>query len=204
MKTIHDTIRPVPNRRGEPASALERRDRLAAARGPMLGPLIEPPLGSPLEERVGQDRDPHDRDHAHRHGVAQARVVQHVAADLRADQEGHERDLCRRSAGRRSPGRRRSCRTAGPCCRGSTGEGSAAPRTASTGGVAPMFSEASRHSLLQPVDGRRDDQDHERQLEVEIDDLEPDLREDPEAAIVDQVDVEDRRIRRSRARAGRG
>ena len=90
-------------------------------------------------------------DHAHRHRVAQPDVVEHVAADLVADDERDERDL---AAGQLVGGR------LGPegvaeqqdhAAQDRRASGSAGRRAASTRRrVAPMFSAASRHSGFRP------------------------------------------------------
>ena len=136
MKTIHHQIRAGVQRRtaGARAGRLATATTCAASgRGrpaDRVPPVIaEPPLGAPLEERVAHDRDAHDHDHAHRQGVAEARVVEHVAADLAADQDGDDVDRAAASAGRPSPARRRRCRTAGSSRRGATASGSAGRRS---------------------------------------------------------------------------
>ena len=48
---------------------------------------------------------------------------------------------------------------------------------------APMFSAASRHSFFQAVDGRRDDQDHQRDLEVQVDEPVAELVRELEAHV---------------------
>ena len=115
--------------------------------------------------------------------------MQHVTGDLVADQQWHQRDL---AAGQLIGGRLRP--------EGVAEEQDHRPdqgrREDRQGDPPPVLARAGAHVLgrltpLRPeaVDGRRDDQDHERELEVQIDDLESDLAVDREVGGI-QVDAE--------------
>ena len=106
------------------------------------------PAAHPDVDGVG---DAGDHDHPEGQRIAEMRVLQHVAADLREEQDRHDRERRARSARRPSPPRRRRWRRAARTCRAASATGSAAPPCASTAArVAPRISAASRHSRFSP------------------------------------------------------
>ena len=82
MKTTHQTGAPTGAACARPSQrlALHRLDAVAEPVGAARGRHREPPLGAALQERVGDQRDPEDRDHAHRQRVAEPDVVEDVTA----------------------------------------------------------------------------------------------------------------------------
>ncbi len=125
----------------------------------------------------------------HRHRIAKADVVEHVAADLGSDLDGHDGDraagqlvgrgLCPERVAEQQDGRAQD--------RGhQDGQRHVPPVLARS---RPQVLRSLTPLLLQAVDGGRDDEDHERQLEVEVDQLQPGLGEEAEALLVD-VDAE--------------
>ena len=107
--------------------------------------------------------------------------MEHVTRDLVADQERHEGD---EAAGQLIGGRLRP--------EGVAEEQDHRPQQRRhedrQRDTLPVLARAGAHVLgrfaplgPQPVDGRRDDEDHERELEVEVDELESDLAVDREA-----------------------
>ena len=137
-----------------------------------------------LQPGVARQRDRHDDDHAHRHGIAQTRVVQHItpicAPIWMVMMAGH-----RRSRRRPWHRRRRRCRTAGswiPGGRQQDGQGNAQPVlhvacTQVLGCLAPL--------AFQAIQGGSHDQDHQGKLEIHVGEAQPHETVEVEPVVID-------------------
>ena len=146
----------------------------------------QPPLRAGAEGEIGEVGQAGDRQHADRHRIAEIGIVQHVAADLRVEQD--RRDV-ERGAGQRIGGRDRA---------EGVGEQQRAPRRArsATGSaarssrqycqeLAPSVSAASAHSRFRPSIAGVTTSDHQRDLEIEIGDGEAPEGQDVEAVRIE-------------------
>ena len=130
---------------------------------------LHPPFGAGPHPDVEHVGDAGDDDHAEGERIAQMRILQHVAADLREQEDRHDD---KRRAGQRIGGRDRAegvgeekregarAASASRIGRATMRQYWKPARAEDLGGLAPF--------ALQPVERRRDDQDHQRDLEEQI------------------------------------
>ena len=130
-----------------------------------------------------------DDEHPEGERLAEMGVVEDVTGEEEADRDRDETDPPARSTRTRSRTRRTSCRRGARARSGATAAGSGSHVTP----VLPGARAEARCRLApfspEPVDRRCDHQDHQRDLEVEVDDLDPRLRVQREP-VVPRVPVE--------------